>query len=183
MGTEFVDDISHYDKENENDVRHINEQSNLIEVENNQATSIVEWIGYIVDEVKIHVEDEDDGDRYNIMLNIDFAAHFLRLCKLLPFWRGVTCNSFGSTTVTSSSANVESYFKDVKHTLRDIIPASADVFVQNHMDGIDDSIITASQKYVKFIDMNIGEKTKGTSDLGELYNPVTYDWFRFRGFQ
>lgn len=30
------------------------------------------------------MRDEDDGDRDNLMYNVEFVKHFLRLCKLLP---------------------------------------------------------------------------------------------------
>lgn len=89
------------------------------------------------------------------------------LCKLLPLWSGISCNIFDSPTVTSSSANVESYFKDAKHVLKEIIPAVADIFLQHHMDSINDSIITASQKYAKIIDLNIAGRTKESNDLAK----------------
>lgn len=144
--------------------------------ETDEKVSLNDWLEEIKNDVNVIVQEEDDGDRDNIMLNVEFAAHFLRLCKLLPLWSGISCKVFGSKSVTSSSANVESYFKDVKHTLEDIIPASADVFLQNHLDGINDSIITASQRYAKLININVAEITKVPSpNSTNLGNPITYD--------
>lgn len=77
--------------------------------------------------------------------------------------------------MTSSSANVESYFKDVKHTLKNLIPARADVFLQHHLDGINDLIITASQKYAKLIDLNVDKTSKSSTDTADKLDPVTYD--------
>lgn len=167
--------IEEYNEKNESDSRYVSEQSILFSEYADETSSLALWLKDIVEEVKMAIQDGDDGDRDNIMYNEPFAEHFLRLCKLLPLWCGVTCKVFFATSVTSSSANVESYFKDVKHTLKDIIPASADVFLQHHMDGIDDSIITASQKYAKIIKMNITEKSQQLADSEDLGKNVAYD--------
>lgn len=138
-----------YNYENENDFRRTSEQVNLLEHFESIGTTptISNWLQAIKDAVEISVQEVDDGDRDNLMYNVEFAKHFLRLCKLLPLWSAISCKIFGSPSVSSSSANVESYFKDVKHTLKDTLPSTADVFVQRHIDSIDDLIITASQKY------------------------------------
>lgn len=156
-----------YDENDESDIRIMNDQQVLLsQYEDDGDKSIISsWLKDIKTDVDIAVRDEDTGNRDNIMRNKEFAKHFLRLCKLLPLWSGISCKVFGSIAVTSSSANVESYFKDVKHTLKEILPAKADVFLQNHMDGIDKSIITASQKYAKYVDVNVVTKaTKSSSD-------------------
>lgn len=144
MDTVYPEENIEYDQTSESDNRYIEEQRILLtQIECEEDTTLAAWLKEIKDEVQIRIE-EDDGNRDNLMMNKDFAAHFLRLCKLLILWSGISCKIFSSPTITSSSANVESYFKDTKLVLRDILPANADIFLQNHMDGINDSIITAS---------------------------------------
>lgn len=155
MGISYPEESMEFDKENENDQRCFEQQRQLLsEYENDDDTTLGAWLKEITDECKLIVQ-EDDGDRDNIMLNKEFSEHFLRLCNLLPLWCSISCKVFGSPTITSSSANVESYFKDVKLVHKKIIPANADVFLQNHMDSINDSIITASQKYATLVDVNV----------------------------
>lgn len=138
-----------------------NPQNELLDhfEDNESLASLNTWLKDIKEQAEITVNDTDDGDRDNLMYSPKFAKHFLRLCKLLPLWCGISCKMFSSASVTSSSANVESYFNDVKRTMKELIPCSPDVFVQNHMDGIDDAIITASRKYAKTIEP-IGSKQK-----------------------
>lgn len=178
MGTDYPEGNLDYNEEDESDHRHIEEQRNLLSQYGDECdgnTTLGAWLKEIKDEVDITVQEGDDGDRDNIMLNKAFAEHFMRLCKLLPLWCGISCPVFGSSEVTSSSANVESYIKDVKHTLKDIIPATADIFLQHHMDGINDSIIVASQKYAKMIDLNIAEIRKEPQDSAASDKPAIHD--------
>lgn len=175
MGTAFPEENLEYDENDESDHRHIEAQRALLcEYETEEDTAVGAWLKEIEHECEIIVQ-EDDGDRDNIMLNPEFAAHFLRLCKLLPLWSGISCKVFGSPTITSSSANVESYFKDTKHVLKAIIPANTDVFLQNHMDSIDDSIITASQKYAKLINVNVAEKTSDLVEPEQLNDAIAHE--------
>lgn len=164
------------DKNDESDLRYIHEQEYLLSLyESDEKTMLSVWLLDIENEVKVTLEDGDNGDRDNIMLNHEFSQHFLRLCKLLPLWCGISCQIFGTTAVTSSSANVESYFKDVKHTLKNVIPARADVFLQHHMDGINDLIITVSQKYAKLIDINVDKRSKRSDNRKYNFEPIRYE--------
>lgn len=171
MGTPFPEENLEFNLHDETDIRYVEEQRSLLaEMESGEDTTLGVWLKEIKDDVEITVQ-EDDGDRDNIMMNKDFAAHFLRLCKLLPLWSGISCNIFSSPTITSSSANVESYFKDVKLVLKDILPANADHFLHTHMNSIHDLIITASQKYAKLIDVNTIEITKGSEVQKSTQSP------------
>lgn len=168
IGTDFPEVSLEYDQEDESDIRYIEEQINVLSyMDCEEDTALGTWMKEIVDEVGITVQ-EDDGDRDNIMMNKDFATHFLRLCKLLPLWSAISCNVFSSPTKTSSSANVESYFKDVKLVLKDILPAKADHFLHCHMDSVNDLIITASQKYATLIDVTITEKSQDSSEMAKI---------------
>lgn len=142
------------EESDENRIRTTNQNELLDHLESAEhLSSLNAWIDDIKQQVQGIVAESDDGDRDNLMYNPKFAKHFLRLCKLVPLWWGVSCPIFASPSVTSSSANVESYFNDLKHrSMKDLIPCSSDVFVQNHMDAIDDAVITASRLYAKPIE-------------------------------
>lgn len=159
MGIIFTEEMTNeYDNANESDIRYIDEHERLLQfIENDNIPSLENWLNDIKRDVEITVNEEDDGDRDNIMFNLEFVRHFMRLCKLLPLWSGISCQIFNSPSVTSSSSSVEGYFKDVKHTLKHLIPCTADAFVQNHIDGIDDAVITASQKYAQTIGPSVAE--------------------------
>lgn len=152
-------------EEDESNFRRRTEQRSLLDYfeVNESIPSLTTWLKSIKEDADISVQEMDDGDRDNIMFNEEFAKHFMKLCKLLPLWSGISCKIFGSTSVTSSSANAESYFKDVKHTLKDTIPCTADVFVQKHIDRIDELIITASRTYADTVGPMIGSR----SDLSD----------------
>lgn len=111
------------------------------------------WLDDIVKSAKETVECQDDGDRDNVMHNPAFAKDFIRLCKILPLWSAISHDVFGTTEVTFSSSNVECDFKNVKQSLRDVIPCSVDVFVQEHIELLRGATIEASQQsnYVKFV--------------------------------
>lgn len=158
--------MTHQHDERDENCFQVTDQNELLNyVENNECLlSLNEWIDDIKKNVEITIGDSDDGDRDNLMYSPKFAKHFLRLCKLLPLWWGVSCQIFASPSVTSSSANVESYFNELKHrTMKDLIPCSPDVFVQNHMDATDDAVITASRKYAKPIEPIVARKDKETT--------------------
>lgn len=118
------------------------------------------WLDEIVKSAEETVASADDGDRDNVMYKPVFAKDFIRICKILPLWSGISCDVFQIDEVTSSSGNVESDFKNVKQFLEDIIPCSADIFVQEHIEMLKGATIEASQtsNYVKFIG-NRNEKT------------------------
>lgn len=120
--------------------------------------SIANWLDDIKSDVEETFNAQNSGEVDNVYFNEEFAKHFLRLCKLFPLWSAISCSVFGSPASVSSSANVESYFKDVKHVHRDIIPCPADVFAQNHIDRLNEETITASQQYAKFIGPKVTPK-------------------------
>lgn len=111
------------------------------------------WLDDIVKSADETVSYDDDGNRDNVMYNPTFANDFIRLCKILPLWSGISCDPFGIDEVTSSSSNVESDFKNIKQSLANIIPCSVDIFVQEHIELLRGASIEASQQhnYVKFI--------------------------------
>lgn len=79
------------------------------------------------------LEDIDNGNTDNVYYNVEFAKKILRLCKLFPLWSTISCKSLGTLATVSSSANAESYSKDVKHVHADIIPCFADVFAKHYI--------------------------------------------------
>lgn len=154
MGIDLYEQYSghQHDEIQGRSVRTTNQNELLDHVENNESLlPLITWLKDIKEQADITVADSDNGDRDNLMYNLKFVKHFMRLCKLLPLWSGISCRMFASPSVTSSSANVESYFNDMKRNMKDVIPCPADVFVQSHMDGTDDAIITASRRYATAI--------------------------------
>lgn len=111
------------------------------------------WLDKIVVEADRAVKSNDDGKYDNVMFNKAFAKDFIRLCKLLPLWSAISCDIFGISEPTSSSSNVECDFKNIKQALDDIIPCSADTFVQEHIELMKGQVLEASQheNYIKFI--------------------------------
>lgn len=118
-----------------------------------QLTSpFTEWLNDIVKSANETIENRDDGDRDNVMYKPIFANDFVRLCKILP----LCCDLFELEEVTFSSGNAELDMKNVKQFLEDIIPCSADVFVEEHIGMLKGGAIEASQhsNYVEFIGGN-----------------------------
>lgn len=111
------------------------------------------WLDEIVKTVDEVVSCSDDGDRDNVMYKPAFANDFIRLCKILPLWSGISCDLFEIDEVTSSSSNVECDFKNLKQALADKIPCSVDVFVEEHIELLRGATIEASQRqnYLKFV--------------------------------
>lgn len=145
-----IESYQEYSEHGEEDQSYSNQNELLEFVENNEnLASLNAWLKGMKERAEITVTGTDNGDRDNLMYNVKFAKHFLRLCNLLPLWSGISCEMFASPSVTSSSAGVESYFNDLKRTMKSTIPCRADVFLSNHMDGINDAVITASRKYAK----------------------------------
>lgn len=107
------------------------------------------WLDDVVKSAEETVACCDDGDRDNVMYKPLFANDLIRLCKILPLWSGISCDLFEIDELTSSSSNVESDFKNIKQSL----PCSVDIFVQEHIEMLKGATIEASQKsnYVKFI--------------------------------
>lgn len=162
MGMNFSEEyMTHvYTDEDESDLRNMDEQNRLLHyIDNNNTPSLDDWLNNIRSNVEITVNETDDGDRDNIMYNLEFVKHFMRLCKLLPLWSGISCRIFSSPCITSSSSSAEGYFKDLKLTLKGSIPCTADVFVQKHIDNIDVMVITGSQKYAELIGLNVDESS------------------------
>lgn len=104
--------------------------------ENIDNTSMNLWLMDIKTEVMQTLEIEDHGDRDNIMYNPAFSKYFLDLCKLLPLWSAICCKHFKGAPLITSSGNVESFFNDLKRCHQDIIPCSADKFVESDLDFI-----------------------------------------------
>lgn len=125
-----------------------------------------EWLDEIVKAADEKIACLDDGDRDNIMYNPTFANDFIRLCKILPLWSGISCDLFEIAEVTSSSSNVESDFKNVKQYLADKIPCSVDVFVEEHIEMLRGATIEASQQhdYVTFIGNENNNQTEKSND-------------------
>lgn len=109
------------------------------------------WLNDILNDVMLTLEEQDNGDRDNIMYNPAFSKFFMNLCKLLPLWSAICCKHFKDAPLTATSTNSESYFNDVKLCHRDIIPCAADKFVEADLDLINGMIIDASQNYIKFV--------------------------------
>lgn len=92
-----------------------------------------------------------DGEK-NTLNNPAFVPFLLNLCKTFVLWSAVNAKFFKADVNANSSANVESYFKDVKMSLKDEIPCRADEFIAAHIDMINGMVIDASQYYVDFVD-------------------------------
>lgn len=136
------------------------ENNDLFEHIDTMQLSFTSWLDNIVRNVENVVLLHDNGDRDNLMFNTSFAKHFLRLCKMLPLWSAICIDFFNISDITSSSANVESYFKEVKQSFKDFIPCSVDKFMVEILDMTKSMIIEASHnsKYVRFIgDIPINE--------------------------
>lgn len=98
-----------------------------------------------------------DGEK-NTLYNPAFAPFLLNLCKTLVLWSALNTKFFKADENANSTANVESYFKDVKMSLKDEIPCRVDEFIAAHIDMINGMIIDASQDYVEFVDAAGGLK-------------------------
>lgn len=91
-----------------------------------------------------------DGEK-NTLFNPAFAPFLLNLCKTIFLWSAVNAKFFHANKNANSTANVESYFKDVKTSLKDKIPCRVDEFLAEHIDMINGMTIDASQDYVEFV--------------------------------
>lgn len=105
------------------------------------------WLDSIDKEVKQMVASNDDGNRDNILENNSFAEHFLRLCKLLPLWCGISCQFFETPNRTGSSWQSETWFKNLKQMHGEQIPCSVDGFVERDLRLTNASVILASRQY------------------------------------
>lgn len=117
------------------------------------SSPFTSWLTQIVEEADRIVAANDDGQYDNVMYNEGFAKDFIRLCKLLPLWSGISCDIFGISETTFSSSNVECDFKNLKQALDDIIPCSPDNFVQEHLEFMNGQVLEASQNenYIQFV--------------------------------
>lgn len=114
-------------------------------------SKFTDWIANIEKEAREMVQSSDEGDRDNLMYNEPFVGFFRKLCKVLPLWTAVCCDVFESPYETSSSANVESDFKNIKLSMKDIIPCRVDVFLERHLRMIDGAVKIASQRYLGYV--------------------------------
>lgn len=170
MGIELVNEIGLSDETGQTEnVERMEESAELLNLiyESKNIPSIKSWLNDIKLNVKKIVDTEDDGNNDNIYYNPEFAKHCLRICNLLPLWSAISCKIFNSKSKTSSSANIESYFKDVKYVYKDIIPCSVDMFAQKHIEGIEQHVITASKKYADFVGPIISKRNPELQDTEE----------------
>lgn len=118
----------------EADPYRMTEHSNTLDmIHGDENVPISQWLNDIKLAVEEFLKYNDKGDTDNVYYNVEFAKHFLRLCKLFPLWSTISCKSLGTLATVSSSANAESYSKDVKHVHADIIPCFADVFAKHYI--------------------------------------------------
>lgn len=95
---------------------------------------LIDWAKEIKNRAVADIENgQDDGMRDNIMYNDAFARKLVDLCGLLPMWSAMNWRQFKSQHLTSSSAISETYFKNLKQALRDVIPTSLDQFIAAHI--------------------------------------------------
>lgn len=111
-------------------------------------TNIIRWVKDISDEARIAVQDEDDGDRDNLMENKPFAAYFINLCHMLPAWSAISCKFFNSPNLVGSSWSSETGFKNTKQLHGDKIPCSPDDFVKRDIEFNNSTVIDASKRYL-----------------------------------
>lgn len=162
--------------ESANEEIYSNEMSEQNSVETEfleQVTSpFTEWLNDIVKSANDLVENNDDGDRDNVMYKPIFANDFVRLCKILPLWSGISCDLFELDEVTFSSGNAESDMKNVKQFLEDIIPCSSDIFVEEHIGMLKGGAIEASQhsNYVEFVGSNTQEAVENENEGNQSKN-------------
>lgn len=117
------------------------------EIFNSNAPKLSEWLDSIDKDAKQFVASSDDGDRDNILENVPFANHFLRLCKLLPLWCGISCKFFNTPNRTGSSWQSETWYKNLKQMHGQHIPCSVDGFVERDLRLTNASVILASRQY------------------------------------
>lgn len=135
------------------DINNIDDGNDLIEKIELESSTFGSWLESIEKETDEMIFAQDNGDHDNVMYNPNFAKYFLRLCKLLPLWSFISCPFFNISEITHSSADVESYFKNVKQSLGDTIPCLVDVFIEENIEMIKGITIEASQtqNYIKFV--------------------------------
>lgn len=120
----------------------------MVESNEQSEMNILSWTNDIVNEATIAVQEEDDGDRDNLMENKPFAAYFINLCHMLPVWSAVSCKFFDSPNLIGSSWSSETGFKNTKQLHGDALPSSADEFVKRDLEFNNSTVIDASKKYL-----------------------------------
>lgn len=131
------------------------------------------WLESINQEAKKMVIENDDGNRDNILENHAFAEHFLRLCKLLPLWCGMSCQFFSTPHPVGSSWQSETWYKNLKQMHGDHIPCSVDEFIGRDLTLINAHVILASRQYSttgrkKSKMVVVAEYDEGNGDISEL---------------
>lgn len=114
---------------------------------NTNAPRLSEWLDCIDKDAHQMVASSDDGNRDNILENKPFAKHFLRLCKLLPLWSGISCKFFDTPYATGSSWQSETWYKNLKQMHGSQIPSSVDEFLERDLRLTNSHVILASRKY------------------------------------
>lgn len=152
--TKFIGEIVELEEKNNYDDNDDGEEEVALatDAQNTDATRFNIWLKNILQDVQVTLETEDNGDRDNIMYNPKFSKYFMNLCKLLPLWSAICVHKFVGAELIASSGNVESLFHDLKLSHKDIIPCSADKFVQADLNLIDGMVKDASQHYIEFIE-------------------------------
>lgn len=151
------------------DINNIDNENDLIENIELESSIFGSWLESIEKETDEMIFAQDNGDHDNAMYNPKFAKYFLRLCKLLPLWSFISCPFFNINEITHSSADVESYFKNVKQSLGDIIPCSVDVFIEENIEMIKGITIEASQtqNYLEFVGQSDRNGDAALTDTSE----------------
>lgn len=115
------------------------------------SSKIKDWLN----DMDVQSITEINAGEKNNLHNEKFALFLLGLCETLVLWSGINAQFFNVDPDANSSANVESYFKDVKTSLPNL-PCRADEFLQDHIEMINGMIVDASQEYVEFVDASGG---------------------------
>lgn len=132
---------------------------------NFDSQSVQDWLHQLDADTTTEANNVDESETIkNEWANLDFVKYLLRLSSSIVLWSGV-CSSFYNAPNTASSANVESYFKNVKQTLDSMIPCRVDEFVCAHIDMMEGMNKEASISYVEFIDAAGGLKSILNKDL------------------
>lgn len=101
-----------------------------------------EWILSIEHIAREKYVTESTGSVYeknNFHYLPSFSKSFLKFLKTYPLWSAIMTQHYNVNELTASSANVESYFNDLKNRSfhNDKLPIRADKFVCKHMKEIE----------------------------------------------
>lgn len=134
-------------------------------LDSNINNTVADWIIDIDKEATKTAESNDDGDRDNVLENRPFAKHFIRLCKMLPLWSGISNQFFHSPNVVGSSWSSETNFKNVKQLHEGKIPCGVDEFLKRDIQLVNSGVIIASRRYI-----STKKISKSTTKIPEVEN-------------